>query len=52
MATIKVPVQPAMRQMTMRVQLTGVQTWKLRLWLGTVLIRMAARVMGCGIRVE
>ncbi len=46
------PVAHAMRTMTLRVDVTGVRTWRVRLWLGGLLLQLAARVMGCGIRFD
>lgn len=49
---LKYPVAKAMRHVTMTVDLTGVRTWRMRLWLGGLLVQLAARVMGCGIRFD
>lgn len=50
--TYKYPVAHAMRTMSLVVNVTGVRTWRLRLWLGGLLLQLAARVMGCGIRFD
>jgi hypothetical protein len=52
MATLKYPVAHAMRRISLVVDVTGVGTWRARLWLGTLLLRVAARVMRCGIRFD
>jgi hypothetical protein len=41
-----------MRQVTLVVNVTGIRTWKLRLWLGLRLFRLAAFVAGCGVRFD
>lgn len=46
------PAGHAMRHVTIRVDVTGVRTWRVRLWLGGLVLRLAARVMGCGIRFD
>jgi hypothetical protein len=48
----KYPVAHAMRDVTLRVDVTGVRVWKFRLWLGGLLLQLAALVMGCGIRFD
>lgn len=40
------------RGLTLRVRLTGLATWRLRLTLGGWLLWLAARVMGCRLDVE
>lgn len=52
MTAAKVSVARLMRDITLRVEIPGLRTWRGRLWLGGVLLRLAARVMGCGIRVD
>ena len=46
------PAAHAMRKISLIVDVTGVRTWRLRLWLGGLLLQCAALVMGCGIRFE
>lgn len=41
-----------MRNVTMKVRVTGVHTFRIRLWMGGLLIRLGAVVMGCGIQVD
>lgn len=48
---VRVPAASVMRDVTMTVEVTGLTVWRLRLWLGLQLMRLAARVIGCGIRV-
>ena len=42
----------AVRHITVQIHLTHVQELRFRLWLGRQLIRLAAWVMGTGIRME
>ena len=49
---IKFPVTRAMKNITLTVDLTWVRTWRVRLWIGQQLIKLAALVIGCGIRVD
>lgn len=49
---VRMPSAKIMRDVTMNVTLTGVLTLRIRLWLGGLLMRFAARVMGCGFRME
>lgn len=48
---VNVPVQSVMRNITLHVNVTGVQTWRVRMWLGLQFIKLAAFTMGCGIEV-
>lgn len=47
-----VPIGPVMRGITLHVRVTGLRIWRVRMWLGMQLLQCAARIMGCGIRVE
>jgi len=40
-----------MRHVTMTVNVTHVTALKVRVWFGLALIRLAARVIGCGVEV-
>jgi hypothetical protein len=51
MADLKLSRTAVMRHVTMRVRFTDVHTWPIRLWVGTHLIRLAARCIGCGIEI-
>jgi len=31
---------------------TGIKTWKVRIWLGTQMMKLAALTMGCNIEVK
>lgn len=39
-------------QMTINLRLTGVNVFRVRLWLGARLMRLGAWVMGCGIKFD
>lgn len=47
-----IPISRLTKRMTVTVNLTGVTAWKARVWLGTQIVKLAARVMGCGFRVD
>lgn len=49
---IDVPIGLVMRGITLHVRITGLRIWRVRMWLGMQLLQCAARIMGCGIRVE
>lgn len=49
---VNMPVSRVMKKVTMVVHVTGVRTWRVRLWLGTQLMRLAALTMGCGFEVK
>jgi hypothetical protein len=51
-ADIDIKAGSVMRNVIMRVSVNGVRTFRLRLWLGVQLIRLAAVAMGCGIQVD
>lgn len=42
----------AMRHITLKVKVTGVVALKLRIKIGSALMRLAALVMGCELRIE
>ncbi len=52
MTAISVNAQEAAQRITLHVRIHGVQTLRLRTWLGTHIIRLGARVIGCGIVIE
>lgn len=52
MATLQLPMSHVMKRTTLVVTLTGIRTWKVRLWLATHLMKLAARTLGCGFRVD
>lgn len=51
-ADMNVPMSDVMKQCTVNVRLTGVRVWRVRLWIGCKLIKLASLVMGCGIRMD
>lgn len=50
--TILVPMAALMKDLTLEVNLTGLRANKFRVWLGMKFIKLGARVIGCGFRVE
>ena len=52
MASLHTPITNVTKNLTLTLTLTGVRSWQARVWVGTQLIRLAARVMGVGFRVE
>lgn len=52
MATVDFPMRNAMRNMTLNVNFTGVRRWRVRMWAAVQLVRLAAYVLGCGIKVD
>ena len=49
---VRVPMRSVTEHITMHVNVTGVRTWKIRVWVGTQLIRLAAFVMNCNVVVD
>ena len=54
MAELKVtyPISKAMRDVLMTVEITGLPTFRFRVWLAGWLMRGIARILGCGIEVK
>jgi len=52
MTTINYPSSRAVCNLTLRVNVTGVRVWRVRLWLGLRLIKLATMVIGCGFEVD
>jgi hypothetical protein len=50
--TVRVPASKAMAGYTLSVEITGLRTARLRLWLASLLIRVAALVAGIGCEVR
>ena len=50
--SIVVPMSDLTKRMTMIVRVKGLLSWRLRWRLGIFLIRLAAFVIGCGLRVD
>ena len=49
---VNVPIQPLMRNVTLVVNVTGVRTWKVRMWCAMRLFKLAVRIAGCNLRIE
>jgi hypothetical protein len=41
-----------MSDITLNVDVTGLRVWKVRVWIGCQVIKLAALVMGTGIHIE
>jgi hypothetical protein len=52
MAEATFNVNEAMKNLTMEVKLTGARRLAWRIRIGIFLLKTAARVMGCGVKVE
>ena len=52
MATLEVDMEDIARRIGITVNLRGLTQWKLRVWIGTQLIRLAAWVMWVNIEFE
>lgn len=48
----RIPMSRVMKDVTSNVEVTGLRIWWLRQTIGVALIKLAARVMGVGIRVD
>lgn len=46
------PMSRLVRDLTVTVHIDGVKVWRTRLWLGTQVLKFAAFVMGCKVRME
>ncbi len=52
MRSVEVNAGELMHHTTMHIRITGVRTFRARIWLGVRLISLAARIMGMGVQVE
>lgn len=52
MNAIKLPMKECLRELTLTVEVSGIKTAKFRLWLGGLMLKLAARVIGCGIEIK
>jgi hypothetical protein len=52
MKAASISMADAMASLTIEVTITRKREWAARIWLGGVLLRAAALVMGCGISVD
>jgi hypothetical protein len=49
---IRVPIADVMKRVTMQITVTGTTRWRIRLWLAGWILKLAARVAGCGLEVH
>jgi hypothetical protein len=52
MASVDFPMSDAVSGMTLQLRITGQTRFRIRLWLGCQIIRLAASVIGCKSEVE
>ncbi len=50
--SMDIPISKAMQQVTMKVRLKGVRSFKVRLTVSVWLLRLAALLPGCNVQVE
>jgi hypothetical protein len=50
--SVNIPVSRVMHKITMQVNVTGMKTWRVRMWLGVQTMKLAALIMGCNIEVK
>ena len=50
--TVKVPMREVTKRLGVEVVVTGVRVFRARLWLGAMLFKLGARVIGCEITVR
>lgn len=48
----KLPMSDVTRDLTLEIHVSGVKTWRARLWLGAAIMRFATWVIGCKCDVE
>lgn len=51
-STVNLPISRVMKDVTVVVRVTGMTQWHARVWLGEQLLKLAATVMGCAVKVE
>jgi hypothetical protein len=49
---VRFPVAKALQSMTLQVRVTGLRRFRIRVWLGIRLLKLAAWVIGTGINIE
>jgi hypothetical protein len=47
---VKVGMEEVMEKMTLEVDVVRTRMYRLRFWIGTLLLRLGVRALGCGIR--
>lgn len=52
LGTIRMPMSSAAKRVTLSVKLTGRTRFAIRLWCGVHLIKLAARIIGCGVEIS
>lgn len=49
---MNIPASSLNKHITMTVRVTGMRVWRVRWWLASHLMALAARVAGCGLTVD
>jgi hypothetical protein len=49
---ITVPIQNVTKDLTVTVRVTGMAVWRVRWWVASKLMLLAARIAGCGIKLD
>lgn len=49
---ISIPIHDAVKDSTIYIDVTGMRSFRFRLWIGMQLFKLAAFVIGCGIKVD
>ena len=47
---VRIPLQSVMKNITMHVEVTGVRTWKMRMWLALQCFRLGCWIAGMGLK--
>lgn len=50
-AVVKIQAASLTKTLKVRIVLSGMQMLQVRFWLGSVLLRLGARVLGCGVEI-
>ena len=48
----EIKVHEALKEITIEVKIVGFRSWRVRLWIGTWLLQLAAWVIGCGLNIK
>lgn len=49
---VRIPARKIMSELTLTVNLSGVRAMRARIWIGKQFLRLAARIIGCGIEIS
>ena len=51
-SNVNIPIADLTKSMTGNVSITGLNRWKVKLWIGTNLIKLAAYIMGMNVEIN